>query len=144
MHTSQPVEVGASGFEELERRKNDAQAALDCTESRCCTLNALHLTYDCAFSLLCASSMRHVGAAPKQRLHHTAWCPLQQLNLRIVTMESTAPECTLLKHQYEACFNDWFQKFLKGETRVLDECQELFKSYQNCLKPKLERDLPEQ
>lgn len=47
-------------------------------------------------------------------------------------MDSIGPECTELKHKYEACFNRWYsEKFLKGETR--DECEPLFKAYKACL-----------
>ncbi len=47
-------------------------------------------------------------------------------------MESIGPECTKLKHKYEACFNKWYsEKFLKGDTH--DECEPLFREYRACL-----------
>lgn len=66
-----------------------------------------------------------------------------QLSMHDGTMESIAPECTPIKQKYEACFNDWFQRFLKGDTKIPDECQNLFKLYQNCVKPKIDEELEE-
>lgn len=53
-------------------------------------------------------------------------------------MESIAPECTKFKHQYDQCFNTWFsEKFLKGDTKLPENCDKLFKQYQECIKPKM-------
>lgn len=59
-------------------------------------------------------------------------------------MESIAPECTPLKQKYETCFNDWFKKFLQGDNKIPDECQEIYTSYQRCLKPKIDQELEKQ
>jgi TRIAP1/MDM35 family protein len=57
-------------------------------------------------------------------------------------MNSIVPECTLLKHDYEKCFNHWFSsKFLKGQSRLPKECDELFERYKNCIKPFLEKEM---
>ena len=49
-------------------------------------------------------------------------------------MNSIGEDCKELKHEYDACFNNWFaDKFLKG---VTDEsmCAPLFRVYQQCVK----------
>lgn len=49
-------------------------------------------------------------------------------------MNSIGEDCKELKHNYDACFNNWFaDKFLKG---VTDEsmCAPLFRVYQQCVK----------
>lgn len=49
-------------------------------------------------------------------------------------MNSIGEDCKDLKHNYDACFNNWFaDKFLKG---VTDEsmCAPLFRVYQQCVK----------
>ncbi|KAJ2390729.1 Mitochondrial distribution and morphology protein 35 [Coemansia sp. RSA 2559] len=51
-------------------------------------------------------------------------------------MESISKECTPLKHEYDACFTKWYsEKFLRGEKS--NDCEELFKRYQTCLKKAL-------
>lgn len=53
-------------------------------------------------------------------------------------MNSIASECTRFKHDYDKCFNEWFtSRFLKGDTKLPTECDELFKKYQDCIKPKM-------
>lgn len=54
-------------------------------------------------------------------------------------MNSIAPECTSFKHSYDKCFIQWFSsKFLvEGDTKLPTECDELFKKYQDCIRPKL-------
>ncbi|KAL4223118.1 TP53-regulated inhibitor of apoptosis 1 [Mactra antiquata] len=48
-------------------------------------------------------------------------------------MQSVGAECQELKNAYDKCFNDWFtNSFLKGKKG--DPCQEIFKSYQSCVK----------
>ena len=48
-------------------------------------------------------------------------------------MNSISDDCTLLKREYDTCFNAWYgEKFLKGIQS--DECDELFKVYQTCVK----------
>ena len=48
-------------------------------------------------------------------------------------MQSISEACQPLKHDYDACFNDWFrEKFLKGEKD--NPCVKLFHSYQDCVK----------
>ncbi|TPX39374.1 hypothetical protein SeLEV6574_g07262 [Synchytrium endobioticum] len=47
-------------------------------------------------------------------------------------MGSLAPECTTLKHDYDACFNKWYsEKFLKGIKG--GDCEELFRKYKECV-----------
>lgn len=42
-------------------------------------------------------------------------------------------ECTELKKQYDACFNQWFsEKFLRGHTDD-SACAPIFKVYQQCV-----------
>lgn len=49
-------------------------------------------------------------------------------------MNSIGEECTELKRQYDACFNNWFsEKFLKGQTDD-SMCAPIFKVYQECVK----------
>ncbi|KAL5264286.1 hypothetical protein ACHWQZ_G005401 [Mnemiopsis leidyi] len=51
-------------------------------------------------------------------------------------MNSISDECTPLKHDYDLCFNSWYsEKFLKGIPST--ECEELFKTYQTCVKKAL-------
>ncbi|KAJ1772043.1 Mitochondrial distribution and morphology protein 35 [Coemansia sp. RSA 1813] len=51
-------------------------------------------------------------------------------------MESISKECTPLKQEYDACFTKWYsEKFLQGEKT--NDCAELFKQYQTCLKKAL-------
>lgn len=53
-------------------------------------------------------------------------------------MNSIGNECNELKRQYDECFNNWFsERFLKGEKE--DVCQELFRTYQSCVKNALEK-----
>lgn len=53
-------------------------------------------------------------------------------------MNSIAPECTNLKHDYDKCFNEWFgERFLKGDIEPPSNCDNLFKKYQECIKHKL-------
>ena len=48
-------------------------------------------------------------------------------------MNSISKKCQEAKEKYDACFNTWFsEKYLKGQTK--DECSELFKEYQKCVK----------
>lgn len=57
-------------------------------------------------------------------------------------MESIATECTQLKHDYEKCFNEWFsEQFLRGNTKEPTGCEDLFKKYRDCIKPKLGEEL---
>lgn len=57
-------------------------------------------------------------------------------------MDSSIPECTEIKHNYEKCFNEWFSKeFLKGNVKLPEQCDTLFKDYQRCIRPKLEQYL---
>jgi len=52
-------------------------------------------------------------------------------------MDSFSKKCTPLKQEYDACFNDWYSnKFLKGKG-ALNECQEHFNRYQECIKKEL-------
>ncbi|KAJ2844221.1 Mitochondrial distribution and morphology protein 35, partial [Coemansia brasiliensis] len=42
-------------------------------------------------------------------------------------------KCTPLKREFDACFTWWYsEKFLKGEKT--NDCEQLFKAYQACLK----------
>lgn len=57
-------------------------------------------------------------------------------------MDSIAPECTGIKHDYDKCFNEWFSdRFLKGDTKLPASCEYLFKKYQECIKPKINEEL---
>ena len=48
-------------------------------------------------------------------------------------MNSLSKKCQEAKEKYDACFNNWFsEKFLKGNFE--DECENLFKIYQTCVK----------
>lgn len=48
-------------------------------------------------------------------------------------MNSISKKCQEAKEKYDACFNAWFsEKYLKGDTK--DDCGELFKVYQKCVK----------
>lgn len=48
-------------------------------------------------------------------------------------MNSIGPDCTLLKQEYDKCFNHWFREYyLKGKTE--DVCAKAFSKYQNCVK----------
>lgn len=55
-------------------------------------------------------------------------------------MNSIVPECTNIKHDYDKCFNSWFtEKFLRqGDTKLPPSCDDLFKKYQDCIKPTLD------
>lgn len=56
----------------------------------------------------------------------------------IIIMESIEPKCTAIKHNYDACFNVWFsEKFLKGDIKIPENCENLFSRYQNCIKKKV-------
>lgn len=47
-------------------------------------------------------------------------------------MNSVGEECTVLKREYDKCFDDWFtNKFLRGVYQ--DSCESLFKEYQKCV-----------
>ncbi|KAI8872472.1 hypothetical protein GQ42DRAFT_161270 [Ramicandelaber brevisporus] len=47
-------------------------------------------------------------------------------------MDSMAPECTPLKHTYDACFSKWYsEKFLRGN--ITRECDELLEKYKGCV-----------
>ena len=49
-------------------------------------------------------------------------------------MDSIGEECTELKREYDACFNQWFsEKFLKGDYKS-DPCAGIFQKYQACVK----------
>ncbi|KAF8569710.1 hypothetical protein P879_05495 [Paragonimus westermani] len=50
-------------------------------------------------------------------------------------LPSLAPECDPLKSAYDACFQDFFQKFLRGSTT--DPCGPKLKAYQKCLRSTL-------
>lgn len=53
-------------------------------------------------------------------------------------MESIGEKCTPLKQEYDACFNKWYtEKFLQGKPQTND-CAEVFKKYQACVKQVLE------
>lgn len=57
-------------------------------------------------------------------------------------MDSIAPECTSTKHDYDKCFNEWFSdRFLKGDTKIPEACEDLFKKYQDCIKHKINEEL---
>lgn len=57
-------------------------------------------------------------------------------------MNSIVPECTILKHDYDKCFNEWFStRFLKGDTKPPARCDKLFIKYQECIRPKMEEEL---
>ena len=54
-------------------------------------------------------------------------------------MDSISQSCTILKKDYDNCFNKWFaESFLKGDKVNQDPCQIIFKEYQTCLKSALE------
>eukprot|EP00042_Codosiga_hollandica_P025742 m.117174 g.117174 ORF g.117174 m.117174 type:complete len:80 (+) comp51966_c1_seq1:393-632(+) len=53
-------------------------------------------------------------------------------------MDSVVKDCTELKHAYETCFNEWYGRYLKGET-IEDTCKPLFAKYHACLKAGLEQ-----
>ena len=51
-------------------------------------------------------------------------------------MNSLSKKCQEAKEKYDACFNTWFsENYLKGD--YTDHCQELFKTYQKCVKVKI-------
>lgn len=51
-------------------------------------------------------------------------------------MDSVCDDCTDSKRKYDTCFNKWFsERFLNGHTD-LHQCDELYKTYQDCLKVK--------
>ncbi|KAK8137973.1 hypothetical protein PG984_001353 [Apiospora sp. TS-2023a] len=51
---------------------------------------------------------------------------------------SLAPECNEVKERYDACFLKWYsEKYLRGNGKT-DECANMFKDYQKCLKVALE------
>lgn len=58
-------------------------------------------------------------------------------------MDSIIPKCTVKKHDYDKCFNEWFsEKFLKGETTKLPKnCEDLYQKYQDCIKDKIKNEL---
>ncbi|KAG9251009.1 mitochondrial distribution/morphology family 35/apoptosis [Emericellopsis atlantica] len=48
---------------------------------------------------------------------------------------SLAPECNDVKERYDTCFLKWYsEKYLRGSDRENQDCAELFKNYQSCLK----------
>ncbi|ODV59690.1 TRIAP1/MDM35 family protein ASCRUDRAFT_20885, partial [Ascoidea rubescens DSM 1968] len=49
---------------------------------------------------------------------------------------SFASECVLKKDAYDACFNQWYDKFLKGES-IENECQTLWYAYKLCVDAQL-------
>ncbi|GAU94102.1 hypothetical protein RvY_05934 [Ramazzottius varieornatus] len=53
-------------------------------------------------------------------------------------MDSVCEECTDAKRKYDSCFNNWFSdRYLRGKND-LDQCDTLYKDYQNCLKTYIE------
>ncbi|KAI9293227.1 hypothetical protein K502DRAFT_44235 [Neoconidiobolus thromboides FSU 785] len=47
-------------------------------------------------------------------------------------MDSIGKQCTILKKEYDECFNKWYtEKFLKGD--VTPECKHIFEKYQECV-----------
>ncbi|RNA36329.1 TP53-regulated inhibitor of apoptosis 1-like isoform X1 [Brachionus plicatilis] len=51
-------------------------------------------------------------------------------------MNSLSKKCQEAKEKYDSCFNKWFsEKYLKG--KMDNECEELFKEYQKCIKEAL-------
>lgn len=53
-------------------------------------------------------------------------------------MNSIVSECSDIKHDYDKCFNEWFSsKFLKGDTKLPTECDQLFEKYQGCIRPRM-------
>lgn len=60
------------------------------------------------------------------------------VEIHTLMMESIVPECTKFKHQYDECFHEWFtERYIKGDRAQSSVCEELFKNYQQCIKPKL-------
>ncbi|KAH8668396.1 mitochondrial distribution/morphology family 35/apoptosis [Xylariales sp. PMI_506] len=53
---------------------------------------------------------------------------------------SFAPECNEVKERYDTCFLKWYsEKYLRSNGKTDDnECANLFKDYQKCLKVALE------
>ncbi|TPP57220.1 hypothetical protein FGIG_09350 [Fasciola gigantica] len=49
---------------------------------------------------------------------------------------SLAPECDSVKSAYDACFQEFFPKFLRGSTA--DPCGPKLRAYQQCLRGTLE------
>ncbi|GAA52159.1 hypothetical protein CSKR_107356 [Clonorchis sinensis] len=47
-------------------------------------------------------------------------------------LRSLAPECDSLKAAYDACFQEFFEKFLHGYS--VDPCGQKLKAYQKCLR----------
>ncbi|KAI1842368.1 hypothetical protein JX265_001784 [Neoarthrinium moseri] len=49
---------------------------------------------------------------------------------------SLAPECNEVKERYDTCFLKWYsEKYLRSNGKTDDnECANLFKDYQKCLK----------
>ncbi|QPC79393.1 hypothetical protein HYE68_010145 [Fusarium pseudograminearum] len=48
---------------------------------------------------------------------------------------SLSPECNEVKERYDTCFLKWYsEKYLRGKERDNNECAEMFKEYQACLK----------
>lgn len=58
-------------------------------------------------------------------------------------MNSLSRDCQQMKENYDNCFNKWFkEEFLKGNDDD-SACAELFKSYQECLKVRSHREIPD-
>ncbi|XP_065180866.1 TP53-regulated inhibitor of apoptosis 1-like [Sycon ciliatum] len=54
-------------------------------------------------------------------------------------MDSIDERCSPMKEQYDQCFNSWYgEKFLHGNS-TSDNCQELFKTYRECLTETLQK-----
>ncbi|PAA72284.1 hypothetical protein BOX15_Mlig008651g1 [Macrostomum lignano] len=47
------------------------------------------------------------------------------------SVPSLSPECNQLKEQYDACFKDFFPRFLQGQRT--NDCDSLFSSYKECV-----------
>ncbi|VDP25030.1 unnamed protein product [Echinostoma caproni] len=57
-------------------------------------------------------------------------------NLVRSKLGSLVPECDSVKSAYDACFQEFFPKFLRGSTN--DPCGPKLKAYQQCLRGTLE------
>lgn len=49
-------------------------------------------------------------------------------------MDSFDKSCNVAKHNYDECFQKWFNRFLKNRDTNLNVCDAEFREYQQCLK----------
>ncbi|CAH0381569.1 unnamed protein product [Bemisia tabaci] len=55
-------------------------------------------------------------------------------------MDSFDKSCNVAKHNYDECFQKWFNRFLKNRDTNLNVCDAEFREYQQCLKKAMKEE----